>query len=53
MDKVQIKLNNIERAAKKKAALTALESLRLDLPESFDADKELADAMDEKYSITD
>ena len=46
-------LSNIERTAKKKAALTTLESLRLDLPENFEADKDPADALEEKYGITD
>lgn len=46
-------LSNAERAAKKRAALTALEELRLNLPENFDADKELADALEKKYGAAD
>lgn len=48
-----IHISNMEHTEKKKAAFTALEELRLDLPEHFDADKELTDALEEKYGITD
>ena len=37
----------------KKAALADLEGLRLDFPENFDADRELADAPEEKYGAAD
>lgn len=43
------RLSDIEKTAKKKAAFAALEGLKLDLPADFDADKELADALEEKY----
>lgn len=45
--------SNMKRADKKKAAFHALEELRLDLPENFDADKELAEALEEKYGTAD
>ena len=48
-----MQLSKIEKAAKKKAALNALEEIKLDLPENFDPDKELADALEEKYGTAD
>ena len=48
-----VQTNNIERSAKKKAALAVLEGLELDLPDNFDDDKELADALEEKYGTAD
>ena len=45
-DEVKLmRLSKIERAEKKKAAFTALENLRLDLPENFDVDKEISDVL--------
>ena len=53
-DEVRLmQLSNFERASKKKAALAALEGLKLDLPDNFDADRELADALEEKYGTAD
>ena len=48
-----MQINNIEIDAKKKVALTDLEELKLDLPDNFDVDKELADALEEKYGTAD
>ena len=45
----QRKPDDALKVAKKKAALAALERLKLDLPDDFDADKELAEALEEKY----
>ena len=53
-DEVRLmQFSNIERSAKKKAALATFEGLRLDLPENFDPDKELADELEEKYGTAD
>ena len=53
-DKVTLmQLSKIEKATKKKVAFTTLEGIILDLPEDFDADKELAHALEEKYGTAD
>ena len=59
-DKIQAIIDEImltefihqERVSNKKKAFLKLEKLDLDLPEDFDADSELAKAMEEKYDIT-
>ena len=48
-----MKFNSIRRTDKKKAALAALEKLNLNLPADFDADNELAAALEEKYGTVD
>ena len=48
-----MRLSSDQRSARKKAALAALEGLDINLPADFDADKELADALEEKYGIVD
>lgn len=40
-------------AEKKEKAFARLETLNLNLPEDFDAESELHQAMEEKYGITD
>lgn len=42
-----------EQTAKKKNAFARLEQLNLGLPEGFDADAELASALEEKYGTAD
>lgn len=44
-----MRYSEMQKVEKKKAAFATLESLRLDLPDNFDADQELADALEEKY----
>ena len=48
-----MRLSDADRLERKKAALASLESLKLDLPEGFDADKEYAEAMEGKYGTAD
>lgn len=48
-----MRYNDIEKSNKKKAAFAALEELKLDLPDDFDADKELAEAPEDKYGTSD
>ena len=42
-------LSEMQKYEKKKAAFSALEKLHLTLPDDFDADRELADALEDKY----
>lgn len=42
-----------EAQIKKEKAFARLEQIHLALPDSFDADEELANALEEKYGITD
>ena len=48
-----MRLSDADRLERKKAALASLESLKLDLPEGFDADTEYAEAMEGKYGTAD
>lgn len=48
-----MRLSSDQRRARKRAALDALEKLDINLPADFDADKELADALEEKYGTVD
>lgn len=47
-----INLQNTENSIRKKKALQTLENLNLFFPEEFDAEKELREAMEDKYGIT-
>lgn len=47
-----INLQNTENSIRKKKALQTLENLNLIFPEEFDAEKELREAMEDKYDIT-
>ncbi|MDO5149308.1 MAG: hypothetical protein Q4D76_07930 [Oscillospiraceae bacterium] len=47
-----INLQNTENSIRKKKALQTLENLNLIFPEEFDAEKELREAMEDKYGIT-
>jgi hypothetical protein len=52
----EIKLMDLRRhelISKKKQAFEKLEALHLDLPDNFDADAELAAAMEDKYGTLD
>ena len=44
-----MRLSEMQKYEKKKAAFSALEKLYLSLPDDFDADRELADALEGKY----
>lgn len=48
-----MEFKNQEQTAKKKNAFAKLEQLNLGLPEGFDADAELANALEEKYGTVD
>ena len=48
-----MKLKKLEKASEKRKAFEELEAMDLTFPDDFDANAELAAAMEEKYGCTD